>query len=229
MGSLYWQVNDSNPVISWASLDYFHRRKALHYIAKKFYAPVLLSADDHNPERIRLNVSSERQEEFIAEISWRSRKNTGEIIVQGSKTVTVKPLSAEYFLTLTPDETRISSSDKKSSYIEFSLIENGETLSANTCMPVRPKQFKFVDPQLMFFVKDCGERFEITINSEAFAKGVWLDLKTADCVFSDNFFDLHGNSRTIAVDKSSVSANLTETEFARALTVFSYYEMLGLE
>ncbi len=229
MGSLYWQVNDSNPVISWASLDYFHRRKALHYIAKKFYAPVLLSADDHNPERIRLNVSSERQEEFIAEISWRSRKNTGEIIVQGSKTVTVKPLSAEYFLTLTPDETGISSSDKKSSYIEFSLIENGETLSANTCMPVRPKQFKFVDPQLMFFVKDCGERFEITINSEAFAKGVWLDLKTADCVFSDNFFDLHGNSRTIAVDKSSVSANLTETEFARALTVFSYYEMLGLE
>lgn len=229
MGSLYWQVNDSNPVISWASLDYFHRRKALHYVARKFYAPVLLSADDRDPERIRLNVSSERQYEFTAEISWRSRKNTGEIIAQGSRTVMVKPLFAEYFLMLTPAETGISPSDKSSSYIEFSLTENGEILSANTCMLVRPKQFWFVDPKLTFSVKDSGEWFEITVNSKAFAKGVWLDLKTADCVFSDNFFDLHGDGRTITVDKSAVSADLTEAEFASELTVSSYYEMLGLE
>lgn len=229
MGSLYWQVNDSNPVISWASLDYFHRRKALHYVARKFYAPVLLSADDSDPEKIRLNVSSERREEFTAEISWRSRKNTGEIIARGSKTVTVKPLFAEYFLTLTPAETGISPSDKNSAYVEFSLTENGDILSANTCMLVRPKQFGFANPKLTFSVKDSGERFEIIVNSKAFAKGVWLDLKTADCVFSDNFFDLHGDGRTITVDKSAVSADLTEAEFASELTVSSYYEMLGLE
>ena len=229
MGSLYWQVNDSNPVISWASLDYFHRRKALHYIAKKFYAPVLLSADDRDPDRIRLNVSSERTEEFTAEISWRSRRSTGEIIAQGGRTVTVKPLSAEYFLTLTPEETGISQSEKNRSYIEFALTENGAVLSANTSMPVRPKQFRFVDPKLTFSVKDHGERFEITVSSQAFAKGVWLDLKTADCVFSDNFFDLHGDGRMVTVDKSTLSADLTEAEFAEELTVASYYEMLGLE
>lgn len=228
MGSLYWQINDSNPVISWASLDYFHRRKALHYVAGRFYAPVLLSADDRDPNRIRLNVSSERQEEFTAEISWRSRKNSGEIIAQGSKTVAVKPLSAEYFLTLMPKETGILLSDKNSSYIEFSLIENGVAISGNTCMLVRPKQFKFIDPKLTFSVKDCGERFEITVGAKAFAKGVWLDLKNVDCVFSDNFFDLHADSRAIAVKKSTLSADLTESEFARELTVISYYEALQL-
>lgn len=229
MGSLYWQVNDSNPVISWASLDYFQRRKALHYVAKNFYAPVLLSADDRDPDRIRLNVSSERTEEFTAEISWRSRRSTGEIVAQNSKTVTVKPLSAEYFLTLTPEETGISQSEKNISYIEFALTENGTVLSANTSMLVRPKQFGFVDPKLTFSVKDCGERFEINVGASAFAKGVWLDLKTADCVFSDNFFDLHGDSRTITVDKSTLSADLAEAEFASEMTVSSYYEMLGLE
>ena len=229
MGSLYWQVNDSNPVISWASMDYFHRRKALHYVAGKFYAPVLLSADDRDPDCIRLNVSSERLEEFTAEISWRSRKNTGEIIKQGSMNVTVKPLSAEYFLTLTPDETGISPSEKTSSYIEFGLAENGKTLSANTCMPVRAKQFKFIDPKLSVSVKDCGERFEMTVGAAAFAKGVWLDLKECDCVFSDNFFDLHGESRTITVEKSTLSAGLTENEFAEELTAVSYYEALDLK
>lgn len=229
MGSLYWQVNDSNPVISWASLDYFHRRKALHYAARKFYAPVLLSADDRDPDCIRLNVSSERRDEITAEISWRSRKNTGEIIAQGSRSITVKPLSAEYFLTLTPVETGIARSDRNSAYIEFSLTENGMILSANTCMPVRAKQFKFLDPKLAFSVNDCGERFEITVSTEAFAKGVWLDLKENDCVFSDNFFDLHGGSRTITVEKSTLSRNLSENEFAQELTVISYYEALDLK
>ena len=49
MGSAYWQFNDSNPVISWSSVDYFGRRKALHYYAKRFYAPLLLSCDDRDP------------------------------------------------------------------------------------------------------------------------------------------------------------------------------------
>ena len=229
MGSLYWQVNDSNPVISWASIEYFHRRKALHYAAKKLYAPVLLSAAHRDPENIRLNVSTERTEEFTAEIIWRSRRNTGEVIAQGSRSVTVKPLAAEYFLTLTPKETGILPSDKNSAYIEFALTENGKTLSANTCMPVRAKQFRFIDPELSFSVKDCGEQFEITVSSKAFAKGVWLDLKNADCIFSDNFFDLHSDKCVVTVDRSTLSAEMTETEFARELTVISYYEALDLK
>ena len=45
-GTLYWQLNDCWPVASWASLDYFGRWKALHYVAKRFYAPLLLSAEE---------------------------------------------------------------------------------------------------------------------------------------------------------------------------------------
>ncbi len=228
MGSLYWQVNDSNPVISWASVDCFNRRKPMHYAAKRFYAPVLLSAADDHPECIRLNISSERQEEFMAEISWHSRRTSGEIIAQGSKSVTVKPLSSEYFITLTPEETGISSKEQTEAYIEYTLTENGEVISANTALLVRPKQFRFIDPKLSFTVKDCGERFEITVRAQAFAKGVWLDLKTADCVFSDNFFDLHANEAVIYVEKASLSGCLTQKGFDEELTVVSYYEALGL-
>ncbi|MEY2818054.1 MAG: hypothetical protein RL275_1517, partial [Chloroflexota bacterium] len=42
-GTLYWQLNDCWPVASWASLDYFGRWKALHYAARRFYAPLMLS------------------------------------------------------------------------------------------------------------------------------------------------------------------------------------------
>lgn len=48
-GTLYWQLNDCWPVASWSSLDYFGRWKALHYAARRFYAPVLLVAEDWWP------------------------------------------------------------------------------------------------------------------------------------------------------------------------------------
>jgi beta-mannosidase len=69
-GALYWQLNDCWPVASWASLDYFGRWKALHYAARRFNAPVLLSAEQNSPkkdaasqvDRVRLHWSLETPE-----------------------------------------------------------------------------------------------------------------------------------------------------------------------
>ena len=44
MGSLFWQLNDTWPVCSWASLDHGGGWKLLHYLARRFYAPVTVSA-----------------------------------------------------------------------------------------------------------------------------------------------------------------------------------------
>ena len=40
MGTLYWQINDTYPVASWSSLDYGGQWKLLHYMARRFYAPI---------------------------------------------------------------------------------------------------------------------------------------------------------------------------------------------
>ena len=44
MGTLYWQLNDNWPVASWSSIDYHGNWKLLHYAAKRFYAPLLVTA-----------------------------------------------------------------------------------------------------------------------------------------------------------------------------------------
>ncbi len=43
MGTLYWQLNDTWPVASWASLDYGGGWKLLHHLAKRFYEPLHVS------------------------------------------------------------------------------------------------------------------------------------------------------------------------------------------
>ena len=44
MGTLYWQLNDNWPVASWSSIDYWGNWKLLHCGAKRFYAPLLVTA-----------------------------------------------------------------------------------------------------------------------------------------------------------------------------------------
>lgn len=43
-GTLYWQLNDTWPVCSWAGLDYGGNWKLLHHMAQHFYAPVTVMA-----------------------------------------------------------------------------------------------------------------------------------------------------------------------------------------
>ncbi|MCG3268678.1 glycoside hydrolase family 2 protein [Yoonia sp. I 8.24] len=44
MGTLIWQLNDTWPVCSWASLDHGGDWKLMHHMARAFYAPVLVTA-----------------------------------------------------------------------------------------------------------------------------------------------------------------------------------------
>src|ERR1700754_2522800 len=39
MGTLFWQINDTYPVASWASLDYGGQWKLLQYMAKRLLLP----------------------------------------------------------------------------------------------------------------------------------------------------------------------------------------------
>ena len=42
MGALYWQLNDTWPVASWSSIEHGGGWKALHYMARRFFAPLLI-------------------------------------------------------------------------------------------------------------------------------------------------------------------------------------------
>ena len=44
MGTLIWQLNDTWPVCSWASLNHGGDWKLLHHMAREFYAPLLVTA-----------------------------------------------------------------------------------------------------------------------------------------------------------------------------------------
>ena len=109
MGAIYWQLNDCWPVASWASVDYEGRWKALHYYAKRFFAPVMVSCEEQNwmtaeanmnrehfvyEKSIRLNVTNETLEDKKVLVKWALRNADASVVKAEEQEVTVPALSS---------------------------------------------------------------------------------------------------------------------------------------
>ena len=85
MGTLYWQLNDCWPVASWSSIDYLKRWKALHYMARRFYAPLLVSGvEDLKSGRVEAHATSDLLRACEGVLSWRVTSVAGESLETGS-------------------------------------------------------------------------------------------------------------------------------------------------
>lgn len=220
MGSTYWQLNDSNPIISWSSIDYFGRWKALHYYARRFYAPVLLSVNKEDCGTIVFNVSNERFEALNGIIKWTLRDNSAEVLRSGEAPAAVPPLTAKDCLVLNLSDLLAGIEERRSRYIEYTLIEGGQIVSRGSSLFVMPKHFHFLEPGIQALVTQEADCFSIRLTAFAYAKSVCLELREADCVFSDNWFDIHGQEEVIVtVPFNQISEPLTLAEFRRQLMV----------
>ena len=61
MGALYWQLNDVWPTASWSSIDYFGRFKALQYVSKRFFEPIIISCSEIGETATRPFVTMENE------------------------------------------------------------------------------------------------------------------------------------------------------------------------
>jgi beta-mannosidase len=94
-GTLYWQLNDCWPVASWSSLDYFGRWKALHYAARRFYAPVMLSLRKRGTQ-MAVHVTSDLQQTWQGVVRWSLETLDGAVVKKDEQTVNAAPLATRW-------------------------------------------------------------------------------------------------------------------------------------
>lgn len=209
MGALYWQLNDCWPVASWSSLDYYNRWKPLHYYAKKFYAPVLLTALEEKGE-VDFFISNETMTDANTVVIWRLRDCFGAILKENRSEYTVAKLSAQHLehksFTQYSENTELA----RSCYLEYQLFVDEEKVSTGTVLFCKPKHFDFQNPQLAYSVSEKPDRFILEIATENFAKYVYLDSPDFDFVASDNCIDIsRGESAAVEILKTEISKDGT--------------------
>lgn len=206
MGAIIWQLNDIWPVASWASIDYYGRWKALHYAAKRFFAPVMISAEEEgelsqNPKineyhpaplekSFRLNVCNETLRDVTGEVVWALRTPDGAIVRQNQQTLTIPAMSAKWL-----DKVDCADASLTGHYVSFAFVVDDVAVSEGTCIFCAPKHFEFTDPQLT--VEKRGDTLVVT--SRAYAKQVWLESEDADLLLDDNAFDMNPGTKVVRV------------------------------
>ncbi len=210
MGAVYWQLNDCWPVISWASIDYCGRWKALHYAMKRAFAPVMVSCEENgmtcgitniNAEdptvhpSFRLCVNNETLQERKVRLSWDICSADGLVIDGEREVLTLPPMTAVW-----TEKMDLPVIDIFGDYLSYSITDVPETdpdrcISEGTAIFVYPKYFHFRDPKLKVEVQ--GD--EILVSAQAYDKSVYLSNENDDLVLEDNYFDMNPGTRRVKI------------------------------
>lgn len=224
-GALYWQLNDCWPIASWASIDYHGRWKALHYFAKRFFAPVLVTAlEDENPESasVEFHLSTDACQEEGAVLSWMIGSAGGEMLAQGQSEVALKPWHSCRIERL--DLREWAGDDRKAR--DLLIWYNLKTESGLTCQDfaslVKPKHLALEKPNYTWRVVEKRTCFEIDVEVDKPALWAWLEMPDRECRWSDNFVCMQpGRTYPFTTEKQ---ADLTREQLERGLLVRSIYD-----
>ncbi len=206
MGAIVWQLNDIWPGASWSSIDWYGRWKLLHYAEKRFFAPVLLSVEEHGevdqkpdinelaPAKVektcRMNLANEGTETVSGTVRWQLRAPDASVTESGSFDISVPPRSALWL-----PELSFEDADPTACYFSCTFEMDGAAVSSSSVLFCAPKHFRFADPRLE--VSARGD--EVTVRACAYARAVCIEGSDPDLLLSDNGFDLNAESRTVRV------------------------------
>ena len=220
MGAIYWQLNDCWPVASWASIDSLGRWKQLHYAAKRFFAPVLISCE-RKGYTIRVNVVNDALEPFDGQAEICLVDPLGTIIRKETCAVHAEPLHSVWVYAgdLTPTEASLHPEDEMALVLRLTNTD-GVVISENCELFTAPKCFAFVAPNINWSITQTQADCNITLTCKAFAWGVWLETLDRDVRFSDNGLFLMPNEL-----KSIVAYNTDADGLRKQLSVVSIADL----
>jgi beta-mannosidase len=201
MGTLYWQLNDCWPAISWSSIDYFGNWKALHYKAKRSFENVLVSSKVEN-DILKTWIVNDKLDEITGQLTLKLMNFSGEVILTYKEEIRVDPLSSEIKFQLDLNTLKFN---KKETVLVSNF--NGKT---SYFYFAKPKALKLQQAEIQKTVTKTNDGFSIELSSSTLQKDVFLFSDTKGH-FSDNFFDLLPNEpKTIQIETDA--KNLDELQ-----------------
>ena len=210
MGTLYWQLNDSWPVVSWSGIDYYGNWKALHYQAKRAFAPIHINPVQQNDSLCVYILSDclDTMEKMTLEmkITDFEGKKAGKPVLLKSFSVPANTSKCVYrakqddllsFAERKSTGTSQSSTDTRLSgmfrhcFMQLTLKDgSGRIIDETVYFFEKTKDLLLPETTITCKMKQTDGKCELTLLSPALAKDVFIEVPLQGARFSDNFFDL---------------------------------------
>ncbi len=200
MGSLYWQLNDSWPVVSWSGLDYYGNWKALHYQAKRAFSPLLVDVVQEE-ETFQVWLMSDKLEDMDAlTLEMQLTDFHGRQLKKEKHQVKV-PANSSVLVLEQKLADWVVPSQCGQCYLLLTLKDKtGEKLFEEPHFFNAPRDLDLPDVSVIPKIKTMDGVCEVTLKSSGLAKDVFIEIPFHGARFSDNFFDLlPGVARKIVI------------------------------
>lgn len=190
MGTLFWQLNDVWPAVSWSSIDYFGNWKALQYKAKKAFDDILISSIIKN-DSVKIFVINDIFKKIRGDLTLKIIDFNGKEICSDSKEIEVLENSSKNYHHFSLDKVDrnstllVSEFNTKKSYFYFT----------------KPKDLQLPIGEIAQEIINTKDGFSITLKSDVLQKDVFL-FTSENGHFSDNFFDVLPNETKIIFFKT---------------------------
>ena len=190
MGSLFWQLNDSWPVVSWSGIDYYGNWKALMYQSKRAFAPILINAIKEGDDLCVYLVSDELQDHDGVRLDVELMDFDGKAHGKWTQSGMLAANSSVLFMKKRAGELQGKLS-AATSLLHFTLkAKNGATLADDVFYFAYPKDQKLPEANIETSVRRRGDAIEMTLKTDKLARDIFVEVPVQGVRFTDNFFDL---------------------------------------
>ena len=228
MGALYWQLNDCWPVASWSSLEFTGQWKALHHLARRFFAPSLVSAHVPGEEQtitnnyrrttvreVHLHTIHDAPQAARGVLRWQLRHFDGRVLAAGRKSVALR--SGQSVRQKTLDLAKpMARHGRDHLYLRISLEIAGARVAEDSVFLAPPRFLALPKAKTTVAIKlQSSKRARLTFASPVFQHRFAFALPGIAHRCSDNYFELYpGEKKTVEV---AFARPVTTTRIKRAL------------
>jgi beta-mannosidase len=220
LGSMYWQYNDCWPGVSWSSIDYYGRWKALQYLARHFYAPLMVSAvEDAEKCTVDVFVTSDRLQATQGAVHWNITNPAGRSFTRDFVNVEI-PARRSQKIGQLDLRGLVQANGANELLVWLKLVVDGQTVSENFATLVPPKDLKLLRPSIKTSVREGEHGFGVTLAADNPALWTWLESAKSDARLSDNFVHLQPDSPLeimVSLDQPMPKAQFIESLRVRSL------------
>ncbi len=200
MGTLYWQLNDSWPVVSWSSIDYFENWKAMHYEAKRAFAPIIINAIKEG-ENLNFYAISDKLEDYNnVTLELKTIDFNGKVLSKEIVKGDIKANCSALFHKA--DFNKIAKSPRNSLLVITLKDKNGKLINKDQYFFNYPKDLDLPKAKIVSSLKKKDGEYVLTLKSNSLAKDLFIEIPVQGARFSDNFFDLLPGETKVVTIKS---------------------------
>ena len=214
MGALYWQINDCWPVASWSSIEFNGRWRALHHVARRFFAPAIAVARvpgeetttignyrKSNVHEVHLYTVYDAPEPAKGVLRWDLFHLDGRVLKRGRKAVALRYGESVEQATLELGPV-LAKHGRGSVYLRVALEIGRKRVSEDSVFFTVPRFLELPKARTTVAVKlESPTRARVTFRSTAFQHRFAFALPGIAHRSSDNYFELYpGEPKTVTLE-----------------------------